>query len=242
MTDLHAATAAVTGALGLAAGVLVPRLIAWVPEPEPEEPDPAEETGEPEPPKELYVDIADRSGMRSRCAVAAALSAAAIGLVLGWSLDLLVVLPLVPVGVALSVIDWRTRMLPTRLIAPAYAVTVVLILVAWAAGDREPHDLVRTGLGWLLYGGMFFLLWFVYPRGLGYGDVRLSGVLGLALAWVGWAELLVGIWSGLLLGGVLGAVVALVRRRRDNPLGPFMLLGALAGVVLGPLVGSAYYG
>jgi leader peptidase (prepilin peptidase) / N-methyltransferase len=250
MTDLYPVTAAVTGVLGLAAGALVPGLIAWVPEPEPEEPDPAEkadseEAGtepEAEEPKELYVDIAARPGLAWKTALASGVSAALLGLVFGWNLSLLVVLPLVPVSVALSVIDWRTRMLPTRLIAPAYAVTLVAILVVWLAGDRDPHDLARTGLGWLIYGGMFFLLWFVYPRGLGYGDVRLSGVLGLALGWLGWAELLLGIWMGLLLGGVLGALVALLLRRRDNPFGPFMLLGALLGIVLGPLVTANYYG
>jgi leader peptidase (prepilin peptidase) / N-methyltransferase len=248
MTDLYPVTAAVTGALGLAAGALVPRLIAWVPEPEPEEPDPSEEADtepeaeEPAEPKELYADIAARPGLAWKTALASGVSAALLGLVFGWNLSLLVVLPLVPVSVALSVIDWRTRMLPTRLIAPTYAVTLVAILVVWLAGDRDPHDLARTGLGWLIYGGMFFLLWFVYPRGLGYGDVRLSGVLGLALGWLGWAELLLGIWMGLLLGGVLGALVALLLRRRDNPFGPFMLFGALLGVVLGPLVTSSYYG
>ena len=117
-------------------------------------------------------------------------SAAAIGLVLGWSWSLLVVLPLVPIGVALAVIDWRTRLLPTRLIAPAYAVTVVTILVAWLADGRRPG---RPGAGRARLAGLrrlFFVLWFIYPRGLGYGDVRLSGVLGLALGWLGWAELL----------------------------------------------------
>ncbi len=256
MTDLHPLAAAAAGVVGLAAGTLVPRLIAWLPEPEPEdaeepasledlaadEPDDAAPEREPEPPKELYADVAARPGLLWKAALASALSAAVIGLVLGRSVDLLVVLPLVPVGVALAVIDWRTRLLPTRLIAPSYALTVVLVLVAWLVGDRDLQDLERTGLGWLVYGGMFFLLWFIYPRGLGYGDVRLSGVLGLALGWVGWAELLLGIWFGLLLGGVLGAVVALVTRRRDNPFGPFMLLGALVGLVLGPLVSSGYAG
>jgi leader peptidase (prepilin peptidase)/N-methyltransferase len=163
-------------------------------------------------------------------------------MVLGWSWSLLVVLPLVPIGVALAVIDWRTRMLPTRLIAPTYAVVVVTILVAWFAGERHLADLERTALGWVVYGGMFFLLWFVYPRGLGYGDVRLSGVLGLALGWLGWEELLVGIWCGVLLGGIVGGLLALVTRRRDYPFGPFMLVGALAGVVLGQPVMSALYG
>ena len=253
MTDLFPVTAVVTGILGLAAGAAVPRLIAGVPEPEPEEPEEPEEPDEPDRPavaadakppevKELYVDIAARPGLAWESAVVSGLSAALLGLVLGWSWSLLVVLPLVPVGVALAVIDWRTRMLPTRLIAPAYAVTLVAILVAWLADGRDLVDLERTALGWLVYGGMFFVLWFVYPRGLGYGDVRLSGVLGLALGWVGWSELLLGIWNGLLFGGIIGGLLALVTRRRDYPFGPFMLVGALTGVVLGQPVMSALYG
>jgi leader peptidase (prepilin peptidase)/N-methyltransferase len=240
--DLHPVTAVVTGFVGLAAGVLVPRIIAWVPEPEPAEPDSEEQDGEPEEPKELYADIAGRPGMLRKAVLATGLSAAVVGLVLGRHLSLLVVLPLLPVGVALAAIDWRTRLLPTKLIAPSYAVTVVTVLLAFLLGDRELHDLERTGLGWLVYGGMFFVLWFIYPRGLGYGDVRLSGVLGLALAWVGWSELLVGIGAGLILGGVGGGLLALVTRRRDYPLGPFMLVGALVGIAVGQPVITALYG
>jgi leader peptidase (prepilin peptidase)/N-methyltransferase len=286
VTDLYPVTALITGLAGVAAGGLVPRMIAGLPEPEPE-PDPAEqdtdlaaladhhaehaehpehpehpehskpagrepmqaevpkqpeEPRRPEEPKELYADIAARPGLALRAAVASGVCAAALGLVFGWNLSLLVVLPLVPVGVALAVVDWRTKLLPTRLIAPSYVVTIVMILLVWLVDSRAPHDLERTALGWLVYGGMFFLLWFIYPRGLGYGDVRLAGLLGLALGWVGWAELLLGIWAGLLLGGILGGLLSLVLRRRDYPFGPFMLVGALLGVVLGQPVVSALYG
>lgn len=250
MSDLYPVTAVVTGVLGLAAGALVPRLIAWVPEPA--EPDTAEMDGEekdgepqkarPEEPKELYADIAARPGLLWKTALAAGVSAAAIGLVLGWDLSLLVMLPLVPVGVALAVIDWRTRLLPTKLVAPSYLLTIVTVLLAWLLGDRELHDLERAALGWLIYGGMFFVLWFIYPSGLGYGDVRLSGVLGLALGWLGWPELWVGIGAGLILGGVGGGLLSLVTRRRDYPFGPFMLVGALAGVVVGQPLITALYG
>jgi leader peptidase (prepilin peptidase)/N-methyltransferase len=242
VSDLYPVTAVAAGVVGLAVGFLVPRLIAWVPEPEPDEPDPEEKDGEPEEPKELYADIAARPGLTWKTALATGVSMAAVGLVLGWHLSLLVVLPLVPVGVALAVIDWRTRLLPTRLIAPAYAMTIVTILLAWLLGDRDLHDLERTALGWLVYGGMFFVLWFIYPRGLGYGDVRLSGLLGLALGWVGWSELLLGIGAALILGGLLGAILSLVTKRRDYPLGPFMLVGALLGVVAGQPVITALYG
>ena len=165
MTDIYPVTAVATGVLGLVAGALVPRLIAAVPEPEPEEPEEpeaaaddaddavdVEDESEPEEQKqfkELYADIAARPGLPWKCALASAVSAAAMGLVLGWSWSLVVVLPLVPVGVALAVVDWRTRMLPTRLIAPTYAMTLVAVLVpGWpTAGTWQTWNGPRSA-GW----------------------------------------------------------------------------------------------
>ena len=92
-------------------------------------------------------------------------------------------------------------------------------------------------------GGLYLLLWFVYPRGMGYGDVRLSGVLGIALGHLGWGELVVGVYGGFLLGGVLGGVLALLSKvdRKGYPFGPFMFLGALVGVVVGQPITDALY-
>jgi leader peptidase (prepilin peptidase)/N-methyltransferase len=124
------------------------------------------------------------------------------------------------------VIDWRTRLLPTKLIAPSYAVVAVLVLLSGAVSG-EWGDVVRAGLGWLVAGGTFFVLWFVYPRGMGYGDVRLSGVLGIALGYLGWSELLTGVYAGFVLGGVGGLLLAGLRvvDRKAYPFGPFMLAG-----------------
>ena len=254
MTDLYPVTAAVTGVVGLASGLLVPRLIARIPEPEPEpepepgEPDPEEPDPEepdptdegdpvPEEPKELYVEVAALPGLAWKAAVAAGASAALVGLVLGWDWSLLVVLPLVPVSVVLAVVDWRTRLLPTRVVAPTYYLTAGTVLLAWLFEGEfgDTSALVRALLGWVFAGGLFYVLWYVYPRGMGYGDVRLSGVLGLALGYLGWPELAVGIYGGFLLGGVIGGLLAVARRvdRKGYPFGPFMLIGALVGVVLG---------
>src|SRR5690606_28602085 len=131
-----------------------------------------------------------------------------LGAVLGPDWALLFLLPLVPVLVALSVVDWRTRLLPTWLIARTYVGLVVLVLAATAASGFTSDgvaDLVRAGWGWLIAGVLFFVLWFVHPRGLGYGDVRLSGVLGIALGHLGWGELLAGLYSAFLIGGIGGA-------------------------------------
>jgi leader peptidase (prepilin peptidase)/N-methyltransferase len=159
----------------------------------------------------------------------------------GWGPDLLVLLYLAPVGVALAVVDWRTRLLPTKLIAPSYGIVIGLVLLAaWL--DHDLGALERAGWGWLVAGGTFFALWFVYPKGMGYGDVRLSGVLGIALGYLGWGELLTGVYAGFLLGGVGGVLLSTLRivDRKAYPFGPFMLLGAVVGILVGPYVAAWY--
>ena len=90
----------------------------------------------------------------------------------------------------------------------------------------------------------YFVLFFIYPSGLGFGDVRLAGVLGLALGYLGWGEVWVGIYAGFVLGGLIGLALRLTKvvRQRHVPFGPFMLLGALAGVVWGDPIWSRLVG
>jgi leader peptidase (prepilin peptidase) / N-methyltransferase len=245
--------AAVAAAAGLVTGAGVPELIARIPEPDPLEAavtEPADATvevpgdaprDEPEEPKELYVDLAAAPGLRSRAALATAVVSGLAAARVGWAPALAFVLFLSPVGVALAVVDWRTRLLPTKVIAPSYIV-VALLAALCALADGDPHRLLRAGLGWLVAGGTFFLLWFVYPRGMGYGDVRLSGLLGISLGYLGWPELLTGVYAGFLVGGVGGLLLSLLRivDRKAYPFGPFMLVGGLVGVLAGPYVGAWY--
>jgi leader peptidase (prepilin peptidase) / N-methyltransferase len=121
---------------------------------------------------------------------------------------------------------------------------VAVLAVLASALSVDWDSLLRAFMGWVVAGGLFVLLWFIYPKGMGYGDVRLSGVLGIALGWLGWAELLVGVYSGFLLGAFGGGLLALLRivDRKRYPFGPFMLAGAVVGVLLGPLVSAWYAG
>jgi leader peptidase (prepilin peptidase)/N-methyltransferase len=246
----HLDTGLACALYGLLAGMVVPALIARIPEPEPEaatgedvvEAD-ATVSVEPsvEEEKPRYADIARSRGLGARAAVATAVVAGAMGAAVGWTPALGFLLYLAPVGVALAVVDWRTRLLPTKVIAPSYlAVGALVAVAAWA--EQDLHALVTAGLGWLVAGGTFFLLWFIYPRGMGYGDVRLSGILGMALGYLGWSELFVGIYTGFILGGVGGLLLSLLRLvdRKAYPFGPFMLVGAVAGVLLGPYVAAWY--
>ncbi len=206
---------------GLFAGQFVPALISRVPEPEPEKDEtggaseaadetPPAEPATPEEPKELYVDMARRRGLRAKASLATAVVAGLLGAAIGWSPAISLALYLAPVGVALTIIDWRTRLLPTKVIAPSYLIVALLAIAsAWAESDLDA--LIRSGLGWLIAGGLFFLTWFIYPKGMGYGDVRLSGILGIALGYLGWGELLVGVYAGFIIGGLGGLLLSLLR-------------------------------
>jgi leader peptidase (prepilin peptidase)/N-methyltransferase len=210
--------------------------------PDSSSPDSSVPPGPPvEEPKERYADIAAGPGLRWRTSVATGVVAALLGARLGWQPALLIGLYLAPVGVALAVVDWRTRLLPTKVIAPSYAVVAALAVLC-AALDGDRHALVTAALGWLVAGGTFFILWFVYPRGMGYGDVRLSGVLGIALGYLGWAELVTGVYSAFLIGGIGGLLLSVLRLvdRKAYPFGPFMLVGAVVGVLAGPAVAALY--
>ena len=211
-------------------GLAVPALIRAVPEPD-----------QDDEPKEPYADIAALPGIARKAALVAALVGGIVALTVGATWHLLVLLPLVPIGVALGLVDWRTRLLPTRIIAPTYALVIGCVLIAWAV-TGDTGDLTRAGIGWLISGAIFFLLWFVHPRGLGYGDVRLSGVLGIALGHVGWGELFIGVYAGFLIGGLGGLLLSRLRivERKDYPFGPFMLLGVLVGLALGPAAAGYY--
>jgi len=237
----HLDTAAVCAVIGAVGGLLVPQLVARLPEPV-KDTVPATANGAPEPeverkpeaePKPLYADLAAHPGLAWKCAVWSAALAGLIGLATGWIWPLLYLLYLVPVGVALGYVDYRTRLLPTRIIAPSYLVVGVLVLVCFAI-ERDLDDLFRALLGWLIAGFVFWFLWRFTP-GMGYGDVRLSGVLGMALGYLGWGELLVGMYAGFLVGAVGWVPLRLLRITKDRhfPFGPFMLLGAVVGIVWG---------
>ncbi|MDQ3423946.1 MAG: A24 family peptidase [Actinomycetota bacterium] len=241
---LAVAVAMLFGALG---GALAPRVVAALPEPAPEEgaveADPGVTAAHVTEQKIAYSQLAARPHLALRSALAAAVVCGLVAAQLDATAGLPMWIYLGVVGVILTYVDWRTRLLPTRLIAPSYAVVGVLALLASAlSGDWT--SLVRAVAGWAIAGGLFFLLWFIYPKGMGYGDVRLSGILGTALGWLGWAELVVGVYAGFVLGAVGGGVLALLRvvDRKRYPFGPFMLLGALVGVLVGPTFGAWYAG
>ncbi len=167
---------------------------------------------------------------------------AAMGWWLGASWELPAFLYLAAIGVCLSLIDLDTRRLPNSIVLPSYLVAFALLAVPAAVDGRWP-DLGRSIVGGLIAFGLYFILAMVYPAGMGFGDVKLAGVLGLYLGWVGWAALAVGVFSAFVIGAVVGiGLMAAHRggRKTAIPFGPFMFLGALVGLWAGPAIMSWY--
>lgn len=148
------------------------------------------------------------------------------------------------VGVALAYIDIDTHRLPDRLTLPSYAVAAALLGVA-AVTRHRPERMLLALLGMAVMYGFFFLLMVIKPNGMGFGDVKLSGVLGLYLGYLGLGILFVGAFLAFLLGG-LAAVGALVRRRATRhstiAFGPALVAGALAAALFGGAIVHAYTG
>ena len=142
---------------------------------------------------------------------------------------------LAAVGIALALIDIDVKRLPDVLTLPSYPVVALGLGIAALAGS-DSGDFVRALLGGAAMFAFYFALCFAYPAGMGFGDVKLSGVLGLATAWVGWGAWAVGMFAGFLFGGVWGIALILTKRggrKSKVPFGPFMLAGALLGVLVG---------
>ena len=162
----------------------------------------------------------------------------------GASAELPAYLYLVAVGVALAFIDLDVRRLPNALVLPSYAVAAVLLgIAALVAGEAQP--LLRAAMGGAALYAVYFAICFAYPAGMGFGDVKLAGVLGIYLGWLGWDVWAAGLLLGFFLGGFFGIGVVLVKkggRKTAVPFGPFMLIGALIAILVGSDLVDGYLG
>ncbi|MFG2223812.1 prepilin peptidase [Streptomyces sp. NPDC048644] len=166
-------------------------------------------------------------------AAATALVCAALAAATGARPELAAWLLMAPVAVLLAAVDWRVRRLPDALTLPLAALAAAALgLVGWLTGTSGSW--LRALLGGLLLGACYLLLFAVNPSGIGLGDAKLALGLGIALGWYGWRALLTGGAAGVFIGALWGAGLLLARRGRRQepmPLGPFMIVGALCGLL-----------
>lgn len=197
--------------------------------------------------------------LRGRCADCATpisaryplveLLTAALFVAVSWQLVRLHLLPALPayllftaIAIALAVIDIDLHRLPSAIVLPAYPVLALALILAAVVAD-DPASLVRAAVGGMALFLFYFLMNFAYPKGMGYGDVRLSGVVGSMLGYLSYSALLVGAFASFLIGGVFGILVIAAgrgSRKSHVPFGPFMLLGVLVAILASSQIASAY--
>lgn len=169
-----------------------------------------------------------------------ALSCAALAAATGPRPELAVWLLCAPLAVLLATVDVRVHRLPDPLTLPLAAATPLLLLGA----ELLPYEAgawFHALLGGLALGGGYFVLFLIRPSGMGFGDVKLALSVGAALGWYGWGVLFAGTFAGFLLGSLYGLGLVLARRgsrKSAIPFGPFMIGGALLGLLLGALSAS----
>jgi leader peptidase (prepilin peptidase)/N-methyltransferase len=146
--------------------------------------------------------------------------------------------------VALSAIDLEHYILPNRIVYPLALAMIVLLTIA-SLGDDDLDALLRGLVAGVVAFAVFFVLHVISPRSMGFGDVKLAFVLGLSLGWLGWGEVLLGLFLGFLYGALVGIVLiaAHIRDRSQAlPFGPFLAAGALTAILVGDTVITWYRG
>lgn len=165
-------------------------------------------------------------------AITAALFAA-LAYRFGSSMDLLPYSALASACVPLATLDLTTRRLPNAALAMTSSALIILFGLI-ASLNAELGQLARAVacmLAALATHGVLYAL-----GGIGGGDLKLAGVLGLALGWLSWQSVFLGLALGWLLGGLFVAFVKISRRCKvahDVPLGPFLISGTIIVILSG---------
>ncbi len=151
-----------------------------------------------------------------------------------WSL-LPAYLYLGAIGAALTCIDLDVHRLPDLIVLPSYPIAFVLLLVPTVVTGQW-GALLRGVLAALALFVGYLVLALVSPGGggLGLGDVKLAGVLGLLLGWVGWGPAIVSVLAAFVIGGVIAVILLIARRASRSShiaFGPSMILGAWVALI-----------
>ena len=145
-------------------------------------------------------------------------------------------------GVALAMIDIDVKRLPNTIVLPSYAIVAVLLTVA-AIGEHDSWPLARAGIGAAALLAFYFAIVLAVPAGMGFGDVKLAGVLGALMGYLSWSALIVATFGAFLLGAIVGVALIVTSRggrKTAIPFGPFMIAAALITVFAGGWLADGY--
>jgi len=166
--------------------------------------------------------------------------AAAVRLGPSWSLPAFCVF--FAALLAIAVIDLDHFIIPNRVLYPTLFVTAPLLALA-AALTGSWRSLEHAAIGGVAGFLALFVIHLISPRGMGFGDVRLAGVIGMMVGWLGLRYVALALFLSFLLASVvgIGLMVTRLRGRKDAvPFGPFMAGGAIVAVLWGQAILDAY--
>lgn len=157
--------------------------------------------------------------------IATGLSLAAVAVKFGVSWESLIHAIVCPALIVIAVIDTRHKIIPDGVTLPG-------IVFGLGAGSYLVGP-VDSGLGFLLGGGLFYLIAVLSRGGMGGGDVKFIAAAGALL---GWRQTLLVIFTGTLLGSAVGLFLIAARkkdRKSQIPFGPFLVVGTLISIFFG---------
>ena len=174
-------------------------------------------------------------------------NAAVFGL-MAWAVPDLAVLPAFLVFAAtmvtLTVTDFQTKLIPNRILGPATAIGVVL-LAAGGVATGEFTSIAHAGIGGLAYFGALFAMALLARGALGFGDVKMSFIIGVFTGYISLGSVLVAGIGAFIVAGVVSVALILARaanRKHMIPFGPFMTTAGIAAVIWGPAIVDWYVG
>ena len=170
--------------------------------------------------------------LAAEAAAGLALAVAAARATSGWELAALAWLILIAVPLAFT--DLAVHRLPDPLTATAFTGTLALLTAAALTG-HQPGHLARAAIGAAALACFYLALYLVRPGEMGLGDAKIAASIGLVLGWTSWQALLTGTFAGFALAALYGGVQMArheATRTSQLPLGPFILLGAVAALAL----------
>ena len=145
----------------------------------------------------------------------------------GLSLRLLLATLYTCFFIVIFVIDLEHQLVLNRVIYPAIVVALLAVPIT------PNHDAVKLLGGGAIGLGLLFLIAFIYPAGMGMGDVKLATFIGLVVGFPAvFAALLISFVAGGLVGG--GLLLTGLKGRKDPiPFAPFLVAGGMAAMLYG---------
>lgn len=132
---------------------------------------------------------------------------------------------------AITLTDLEFHLIPNKILAVALATGIGIVAL------DDPASFPERGIALAAAGGLMLLAAIAYPKGMGMGDVKLTGVMGFFLGEAVAPALLCGLFAGAVTGMAIIAAKGAEGRKTGIPFGPYLALGGLVGLFAGePLI------